>query len=474
LLGPSYTVAGEVELMKFKTAMVGVILITCCAVSSSAAPCKPDFSSQDKISKEAIVTWFHNLTGIGFWKSMIASDIDVIAVVGRYGNVNAINIQIVNTENDRDRAAFDSRYRAAQGDRIVFGFRNGEPLTFVATRVNNQAQIQQAKGLVMTVVLSAELTDDALARMRTALTTRQIDAVRIMLASGMIERSIDESNGKAMAEKFSCFYEYLDGRGINLSAGEEKPVTLVNDPAKMAAVQGRYVRKDAPADVLELRADGTSALFQDGFNIRGTYAVKDDAVTLVSPDAPGHVSRGVISGDTIKDDDGKVWQKLTEEQRAASPPMPQPSADLQTAGASVVGKYIAKGVAYYLQLNADGTISCGHFDGSAPRQDCGTYRVLGPGVSLKVANNPPTNLMIKGSSLVGKIQVWEKQIVAPSADTPHAATTPVTIRLGMTPQEVEQVLRASPQKVIDLGEKKIFIYTDMKITFMAGKVTDVQ
>ena len=31
-----------------------------------------------------------------------------------------------------------------------------------------------------------------------------------------------------------------------------------------------------------------------------------------------------------------------------------------------------------------------------------------------------------------------------------------------------------PQKVVDLGSKKIYVYRDMKITFNAGKVADVQ
>jgi hypothetical protein len=35
-------------------------------------------------------------------------------------------------------------------------------------------------------------------------------------------------------------------------------------------------------------------------------------------------------------------------------------------------------------------------------------------------------------------------------------------------------MNGKPDKVIDLGAKKIYVYKDLKITFMDGKVSDVQ
>lgn len=49
----------------------------------------------------------------------------------------------------------------------------------------------------------------------------------------------------------------------------------------------------------------------------------------------------------------------------------------------------------------------------------------------------------------------------------------VTVKLGMTPEEVEAAL-GKPSKVIDLGGKKLYVYPDMKITFIEGRVSDVQ
>jgi len=48
-----------------------------------------------------------------------------------------------------------------------------------------------------------------------------------------------------------------------------------------------------------------------------------------------------------------------------------------------------------------------------------------------------------------------------------------TISLGMTISEVENAL-GKPRNTVDLGAKKIYVYKDLKITFLRGKVSDVQ
>jgi hypothetical protein len=61
--------------------------------------------------------------------------------------------------------------------------------------------------------------------------------------------------------------------------------------------------------------------------------------------------------------------------------------------------------------------------------------------------------------------------IAPPPPPPPAA--PPTIALGQTVDQVTAGMGA-PTKVIDLGTKKIYVYKDMKVTFKAGKVTDVE
>ena len=50
---------------------------------------------------------------------------------------------------------------------------------------------------------------------------------------------------------------------------------------------------------------------------------------------------------------------------------------------------------------------------------------------------------------------------------------PAQIQLGQT---IDQVVAAlgQPQKIVDLGAKKIYVYKDLKVTFVNGKVSDVQ
>jgi hypothetical protein len=63
-------------------------------------------------------------------------------------------------------------------------------------------------------------------------------------------------------------------------------------------------------------------------------------------------------------------------------------------------------------------------------------------------------------------QVAQKPPPAPQPE-------PVQIGLGQTTDQVVANL-GQPDKVVDLGSKKIYIYKDLKITFVDGKVSDVQ
>ncbi len=48
-----------------------------------------------------------------------------------------------------------------------------------------------------------------------------------------------------------------------------------------------------------------------------------------------------------------------------------------------------------------------------------------------------------------------------------------SVELGQTPEQVEAAL-GKPGKVISLGAKTIYVYSDLKVVFMDGKVADVQ
>jgi hypothetical protein len=67
----------------------------------------------------------------------------------------------------------------------------------------------------------------------------------------------------------------------------------------------------------------------------------------------------------------------------------------------------------------------------------------------------------------------EQDVVRQASEQPGTPTAPVRISLGQTIAEVEAAL-GSPQQIVDLGSKKIYVYKDFKVTFIDGKLTDVQ
>ena len=101
----------------------------------------------------------------------------------------------------------------------------------MATDVSNEAKVSGSfmagftgKNLVTNVQLWKLVQDNDLAALRDVLSHKQIDAVRIVLAGDVhIEKSVSEKDGKRMMEKFGCFYQYLDKRGIDLSAAAGPP-----------------------------------------------------------------------------------------------------------------------------------------------------------------------------------------------------------------------------------------------------------
>jgi hypothetical protein len=55
----------------------------------------------------------------------------------------------------------------------------------------------------------------------------------------------------------------------------------------------------------------------------------------------------------------------------------------------------------------------------------------------------------------------------------QAQPEPQTIQLGQTPDQVRTAL-GQPDKIVNLGAKQIYVYKDLKITFVSEKVSDVQ
>ena len=59
------------------------------------------------------------------------------------------------------------------------------------------------------------------------------------------------------------------------------------------------------------------------------------------------------------------------------------------------------------------------------------------------------------------------------AQQQQAEAEPQSIQMGMTPDQVQAAM-GKPQKLVNLGPKQIYVYKDLKVTFLNGKVVDVQ
>jgi hypothetical protein len=55
----------------------------------------------------------------------------------------------------------------------------------------------------------------------------------------------------------------------------------------------------------------------------------------------------------------------------------------------------------------------------------------------------------------------------------QAQAEPQTIQLGQTTDQVQAAL-GKPEKIVNLGTKQIYVYKDLKVTFLNNKVSDVQ
>jgi hypothetical protein len=67
----------------------------------------------------------------------------------------------------------------------------------------------------------------------------------------------------------------------------------------------------------------------------------------------------------------------------------------------------------------------------------------------------------------------ETSVTTPAAQQDQPAVPPPTVSEGLTIDQVVAIM-GPPERIADLSSKKIYYYKDMKITFLDGKVADIQ
>jgi hypothetical protein len=87
---------------------------------------------------------------------------------------------------------------------------------------------------------------------------------------------------------------------------------------------------------------------------------------------------------------------------------------------------------------------------------------------------PDANVAGELNGAIQETDHAEQQAIsqAPPVTNSPAGNPPTLVR-GLSIDEVKAI-QGQPDKIVDLGTKKIYVYKDLKITFIAGKVTDIQ
>jgi hypothetical protein len=267
--------SGKASLTAKKVLALMAVSMCCVAAPATLADsCKPDSSGRDAITKKQTDQWQQVLSSSGFLSAALMDhDVTFTAYVKRIGDSNFILVSIQKVEENLARAAFESHYHASNGDQLTFGFKDGEPLSFVVTEVANQAQADMFGKLDMSVVWAAEVAPRDLATMRVALTTKQIDAIRITQAAGTVDEAVPDKNGKKLMEKFGCFYQALDKSGVDLTTKGGAPIAAQGGSTQDSSQQLDLVVEDILAqDKLTLQA----MLHHDGAYLDKHIA--DDAI----------------------------------------------------------------------------------------------------------------------------------------------------------------------------------------------------
>lgn len=292
--------------------------------AAAAQNCKPDVSTQDKISKQQVDVWRQSLWSTSFMGSVVGpSESEITATIGRYGDFNAVTLLIQKKEESATNAAFEDRWRGAEGSPFYFGFKDGEPLAFVVSEVSNAAQVKQgvfaARG-VTTVVLVAAISDQDLLTMKNTLTSRQIDAVRIRLAGGaQIDKSVDDGNGAKAKAKFVCFFDAMDKRGAFANSPSAQ-MAAASAGVDFASVAGKYIRKDKQDDFIDLDPTGQLTLQQEGRTTTGQYTISGEVLTILLS-TRRTTEKVRLADNRIVDNGGTIWERTSGGSSTARKPI---------------------------------------------------------------------------------------------------------------------------------------------------------
>ena len=100
-------------------------------------------------------------------------------------------------------------------------------------------------------------------------------------------------------------------------------------------------------------------------------------------------------------------------------------------------------------------------------------RTIAEVITVQPDNNATESAAVQPQAPAPQTEQAMAPIPPPQLPANTPPPPPKKIALGQTKDQVVASF-GQPQKVVELGTKEIYIYSDMKVTFVNGKVTDVQ
>ena len=177
----------------------------------------------------------------------------------------------------------------------------------------------------------------------------------------------------------------------------------------------------------------------------------------------------------------QVQEAIGEAFPVAPPPQIEQTAQAvePAPAASVPGVYFRHDkTSDYIEFKTDGTL---HLLQGGKNYD-GNYEVNADTITIHGKRLPPSSGRLTGNTMVDPSgTVWEKQPTNPPPDSavpappvePAQPAAPVTINLGDSTDQVVASM-GQPERIAKMANKEIYFYKDMKITFVDGKVSDIQ
>jgi hypothetical protein len=223
------------------------------------------------------------------------------------------------------------------------------------------------------------------------------------------------------------------------------------------------------------------------------FQAKDDAVVvflfsyntydgvLYKADVQFPFPKGYLADVTLAQVQAAIGEVFTV---APAPQTEQTAQAVEPApAASVPGVYFRHDkTSDYIEFKTDGTL---HLLQDGKNYD-GNYEVQVDTITIHGKRLPTSSGRLIGNTMVDPHgAVWEKQpdsnpppdsaVLAPSVEAPQPAppAAPVTIKLGDSTDQVVASM-GQPDRIAKVASKEIYFYKDMKITFLDGKVSDIQ